>query len=157
MTGDSPQITFERSVKATSMPWIDGTRTKSSYIGTKTSGGLEFGLKFGASQLVSDGVCRMACISGCDCIGLDRINSCYITHKYSRLTAGWTRHICHLMSIPTITKGRKTWNTREHQRHFLTIHAQLCTSSLPSVRRIRSTTCMCYRRVHRDLLGQVGL
>jgi len=43
------------------------------------------------------------------------------------------------------------------RRRFLTTCARLCRLSLPSVRRTRSTTCMCYGRVHCDLLREVGL
>lgn len=78
--------TFDRSVNATSMPCTAGTLTRSSYIDKNTSDALRFGLKLGARRLVSDGVCRMACISGSDCSGLLRINSCNNTHVSTSLT-----------------------------------------------------------------------
>ena len=87
---ESRRSTLERRVKATSMPWTAGTLTRSSYIDTNTSDGLRLGLKFGARRLVSDGVCRMACINGWDCSGLLRINSWTVninnTQRHYRLT-----------------------------------------------------------------------
>jgi len=62
--GERDVRTLDSRVKATSIPWTVGTLTRSSYMDTNTSDGLRLGLKLGARRQVSDGVCRIAAISG---------------------------------------------------------------------------------------------
>ncbi len=61
-------------MNATSGPWFIGALIISSYMVTNSSG-VALGLKLGASRPARWGVVRMHCNSGCDWVGLLRINS----------------------------------------------------------------------------------